>query len=73
MIFRADSKDYPPIVIELKWNKSADSAIEQIKDRRYVLNLKGVGSEILLVGINYSKDSKSKKHTCQIESFYWDS
>lgn len=55
----------PILVIELKWNKSADSAIEQIRARNYPQILEGFGSEILLVGISYRV--KSKKHECVIE------
>lgn len=68
MVFipRADSAGKPAMIIELKWDKSADTAINQIKEKRYTGNLKGYGKEILLVGINYDKDSK--KHECIIES-----
>ncbi|MCD8045417.1 MAG: ATP-binding protein [Clostridiales bacterium] len=62
--------DKPAMVIELKYNKSADSAIRQIKEKRYDGKLKGLGGELLLVGINYDKDAKgadAKKHTCVIE------
>lgn len=64
---RKDAGGRPAMIIELKWNKSADSAIRQIKERRYAGNLKGYGEKILLVGINYDKDSKEKKHECIIE------
>ena len=57
----------PAILIELKWNKSADIAIQQIKDRDYPHALKDYGGDILLVGINY--DEKTKKHTCKIEKY----
>jgi hypothetical protein len=50
-----------------RWNKSADSAIAQIKNQNYPQALEGFGSEILLVGVNY--DEKSKKHTCVIEKY----
>ncbi|MDD6826631.1 MAG: AAA family ATPase [Oscillospiraceae bacterium] len=63
---RADSNGKPAMVIELKWDKNADTAIKQIKENRYAGKLKGYGNEILLVGINYDKDSK--KHECVIES-----
>lgn len=55
----------PALVIELKWDKTAYSAIEQIKERKYPSALTDYAGEILLVGINY--DVKSKEHTCQIE------
>jgi hypothetical protein len=59
--------DKPIMLVELKWNKSADGAITQIKNRNYPQVLEGFGSSILLVGINY--DEKSKKHTCRIETW----
>ena len=57
----------PAMIIELKYNKSAESAIEQAKDRNYSEFFKDYKGDILLVGINYSKDDPDKKHTCQIE------
>ena len=60
----------PVLVVELKWNRSAEGAIAQIKDRRYPQALRGYGGEILLVGISYSKEAAAgKKHTCVIERF----
>lgn len=50
---------------ELKWNKSAEGAVSQIKDRNYPQVLEGFGNDILLVGISYNE--KTKKHTCMIE------
>lgn len=55
----------PILLIELKWNKAAEGAISQIKDKKYPQVLEGFGGEILLVGISY--DEKSKAHTCEIE------
>jgi hypothetical protein len=55
----------PVMIVELKMNKSADSAIEQIKNRNYPQALKDYGSDILLVGVSY--DDKTKKHSCRIE------
>lgn len=54
-----------PIIIELKWNKNTESAIQQIKEKKYVSVLKGYKGDVLLVGINY--DKKTKKHSCTIE------
>lgn len=65
---RANAGTRPAMIVELKYNKSADSAIQQIKERRYQGALSGYGDKILLVGINYSDDAKKlKKHTCIIE------
>ncbi len=57
--------DKPALVIELKCGKSADEAIKQIKDRKYMEKVRQHTSDILLVGINYDRDSKT--HTCVIE------
>lgn len=59
----------PALVVELKWNQSAEGAIEQIRKKRYPEVLSGYGGKILLVGISYEKDAKdrSRKHTCVIE------
>ena len=65
MIPRADSGNKPAMVIELKWDKDADTAIKQIKEKRYTGKLKEYGKEVLLVGVNY--DRESKKHECVIE------
>ena len=56
--------DKPAVVIELKKDKSAEGAIEQIKQKNYVQSLADYKGNLLLVGINYNKD---KKHTCVIE------
>lgn len=58
-----------PIIIELKWNHSVDSALQQVKDRKYSARFKDYPS-VLLVGISYEKDPTKpnyKKHTCVIE------
>lgn len=62
----------PALVIELKWNTSAEGAIEQIKDRRYPDAIKGYGGDILLVGISYDRDAPAgkRKHECVIEKYY---
>lgn len=59
--------DKPALVIELKYDKSAEGAIAQIKKKQYVKKLDAYKGNILLVGINYNKDSDDKKHTCIIE------
>ena len=58
--------DYPALVVELKWNKTADTALQQIKDRKYPQSLEQYTGNILLVGINY--DKKTKEHSCVIEN-----
>lgn len=59
--------DIPALVIELKWDKSVEGAIKQIKDKQYADWIKNYTGNILLVGINY--DTKSKNHECLIEQY----
>ena len=59
----------PALVIELKINETAETAIQQIKEKGYINKVKEHADKILLVGICY--DKKSKKHTCKIERFNW--
>lgn len=68
MVFipRANAGNRPAMIIELKYDQTADTAIEQIKERRYFGSLSGYSHQILCVGINYDKETK--KHTCVIES-----
>lgn len=55
----------PALVLELKWDKSAEGAINQIKKKKYVSAFKEYKGNVLLVGINYEK--KNKMHECKIE------
>ncbi|MBR1466677.1 MAG: AAA family ATPase [Bacteroidaceae bacterium] len=57
--------DKPALVVELKVNKSAETAISQIKHKNYPASLVDYADNLLLVGINY--DKKTKTHTCLIE------
>ena len=59
--------DKPAVIVELKWDKSARGALEQVKDREYVEALKEYKGNLLMVGVNY--DKKTKTHTCVIEKF----
>ena len=59
--------DYPALVVELKWNKSAESALQQIKNKKYPNSIQNYAGDVLLVGINYGK--KDKKHECIIERY----
>ena len=55
----------PALVIELKKDRTARAAIDQIKERRYPQQVEQYTGEMLLVGISY--DADSKKHDCRIE------
>lgn len=64
-------RDVPAIVVELKWDKSSDAAIAQIKKKQYMQSLKDYHGQVILAGINYdSTDSTKddyKRHSCSIE------
>lgn len=59
------SANKPALLIELKFDMSAQSAITQIKEKNYLQFFKDYKGEVLLVCINYSKDTKT--HQCIIE------
>ena len=59
--------DKPAMIIELKYDKDADTAIKQIKEKKYFFGLEKYLDNLLLVGINYDKNTK--KHTCTIEKY----
>lgn len=54
-------------MVELKYDRTASAAIQQIKERYYTQALEGYVGEILIVGINYDKDDTNKHHSCVIE------
>ena len=67
---RSNAGSRPAMIVELKYNKSADTAIKQIKEKRYQGALAGYQDKILLVGINYDAEGEAKKHhTCIIEEW----
>lgn len=61
----------PALVVELKWNQTAQGAIRQMKQRKYPDAIREYGGEILLVGISYNKEASvgERKHSCVIEKF----
>lgn len=66
---RANAGSRPAMVVELKYNKSVDTALNQIKEKRYTGRLSEYKGKVLLVGISYETDgANAKKHTCKIET-----
>ena len=66
LVFRPrKNNSNPAMIVELKYDKSAKCAIDQIKKKQYANCLNDYSGEILLVGINYNKNDK--RHTCKIE------
>lgn len=67
---RSNAGFRPAMIVELKYNQSAETAIKQIKEKKYHGALSGYSDKILLVGINYDMDGSDKKHhTCVIEEW----
>ena len=60
----------PAIIVELKYNDTVDTAIDQIHDRQYPAKIAEYTGDILLVGISY--DKKTKEHQCKIERLKMD-
>ena len=58
----------PAIIVELKWNVTAEGAIKQIKEKKYISSLKEYSGKLIIAGINYNK--KDKKHECILETIY---
>ena len=61
------SVNKPALIVELKYDRTAHTAIQQIKDRQYTQALEGYVGEVLAVGINYDRDNVNKPHSCVIE------
>lgn len=55
----------PSMVVELKWSRPAEAALDQIRTRNYPAALNGLSGECVLVGITYDPDTKA--HSCKIE------
>lgn len=63
----------PAMVVELKYNKDAETALSQIRKQNYPDRLEHYKGNILLVGIDYDKDIPNtddnfKHHKCVIET-----
>jgi len=65
VVFIPFVENMPAMIIELKRNDCAYSAIKQIKEKRYFDSLSSYCGNLLFVGINY--DEKTKLHECRIE------
>ena len=57
----------PAMIVELKRNSCAESALQQIKERQYFDSLSHYHGNLLFVGIDY--DEKNKTHTCRIDKY----
>ena len=57
----------PAIIVELKCDQDAETAIKQIKEKRYPAGFENYLDNLLLVGVNY--DKTTKVHECVIEKY----
>ena len=64
---RPQHAEKPALVIELKWDRAAQTAIRQIKEREYAGALADYAGEVLLVGVSY--DKKTRQHEAVIEEW----
>ncbi len=62
---KRECPEMPALLVELKWDKTVDAAIKQIKERKYTEALAAYNGDIFLIGLNYSK--KQTRHECVIE------
>jgi len=62
----------PAIIVELKWDRTAETAIQQIKSKKYIESLKDYRGKVVIVGISYENnaavENNYKKHHCKIEA-----
>ena len=65
LVYEPITRKHPLILIEFKYDGSAEDAIAQIKTQEYFKRYTGQYRSIIIVGINYS--TKTKDHQCLIE------
>ena len=65
LVYEPLTRRHPLILIEFKYDGSAEDAIAQIKKQEYFKRYTGQYRNIIIVGINYS--TKTKEHQCLIE------
>ena len=59
--------DKPAMIVELKWDQEAETAIDQIREKKYPKGLEKYRDNLLIVGISYNKETK--EHSCIIERY----
>ncbi len=67
VVFIPFMPNLPSMIIELKRNGSTESALSQIRDKKYFASLEHYKGDLLFVGVNY--DEEKKTHECKIEKF----
>ena len=72
LAFIPKQADIPALLVELKYEEDADSAIAQIHRQKYPERLEHYKGNMILVGINYDREIRNnqplfKHHSCKIE------
>lgn len=67
VVFIPFREHLPAMIIELKRNQSPESALSQIREKKYFDSLSHYHGNLLFVGISY--DEKTKTHRCRIEKY----
>ena len=65
VVFVPKDHNHIPMIVELKVNGTVDTALDQIKDKKYVNLFDGYHGKVLFVGINY--DSSTLVHDSKTE------
>ena len=72
LVYIPKKPDLPALLVELKYEKDANTAIEQIHRQKYPERLEHYRGKLILVGINYDRNLPNDKpgfkhHSCRIE------
>ena len=62
------NRNKPGILIELKWNQKAESAIDQIYKKNYPKGLDAYKDNLILIAVTYNK-AGDNTHTCKIMKY----
>jgi len=65
LAFMPKDNNHIPMIVELKQDENVESALDQIKDKKYLNLFDGYKGKVLLLAITY--DSKTLVHESQIE------
>lgn len=72
LVYIPKKPNLPALLVELKYEKDANTAIEQIHRQKYPERLEHYRGKLILVGINYDRNLPNDKpgfkhHSCRIE------
>ena len=62
------NRNKPGVIIELKWDKNVQTAIDQIYKKQYPKGLEAYKDNLILVAVNYDKDGDGS-HTCKMVKY----